>query len=315
MKYFKRGLLIAAILGMVSCKTSTENIQVEKEVVLNDFPSGSSLEYFNTRLYLSGDDAKRLLILDTDYNRIDSVELFKSEHYRVPKTSKADLEASAIIQYNAEPHLLLIGSASLPTREKIILVPVNDPANSQVHSTSVFFKRSLSTSMGEVNIEGAATINSLLILSNRGNLNNQKNCLIFTDATFWQNQETALLRTALIRLPKTELFAGISGLSYIREYDVLLFAASTELTENSFEDGEIGSSYIGWIKDISSKTGAAEISADGFINLSSVNPTFKKEKIESISVSASEGNVHTVHLVSDNDKGISKLFKIRLTIK
>src|SRR5688572_22801634 len=128
MRKWKNYWLIAGLIFMTSCKPLATGLQVEKVLSLNDFPSGSSVEYYNDRVYLSGDDATRLLILDTGYNRTDSISMFESERPRIPKDVKADLEASAIVTYNNEPHLLLIGSASLPTREKIIVIPLNDSA-------------------------------------------------------------------------------------------------------------------------------------------------------------------------------------------
>jgi hypothetical protein len=38
----------------------SDTITIEKTVLLKDFPSGSSLEYFENKLYLVGDDAKNL---------------------------------------------------------------------------------------------------------------------------------------------------------------------------------------------------------------------------------------------------------------
>ena len=315
MRKWKNWWLMAGLIIMTSCKTLVTGLQVEKVLLLNDFPSGSSLEYYNNRLYLGGDDATRLLILDTGYNRKDSIILFESELTRIPKDLKADLEASAIITLNDRPHLLLIGSASLPTREKIIIIPLNDTANLQVQSTGTYFKRLVNSGISDVNIEGATTAGKLLIMSNRGNLTRPNNQLVFTNTNFWLHQLTAPIDTAVIILPHTKTFTGISGLAYIEKNDLLLFTASTELTRNSFDDGDIGNSYIGWIKNISSQTGKKKILADGFINLTDANNIFAKEKIESICVSHSQANTHTIHLVSDNDNGASRLFKVRMTIE
>lgn len=303
------------LIIMTSCKTLVPALQVEKNLLLNDFPSGSSLEYYNDKLYLGGDDATRLLILDTDYNRRDSITLFKSELKRIPKDVKADLEASAIITLNSQPNILLMGSASLPSREKIILIPLNDAHSLQVQSTSTFFNRLRNQGINEVNIEGVTAAGKLLIMSNRGNLSHPVNHLFFTDLSFWPHQQTAAINTSVIVLPLTKTFAGISGLAYIESDDLLLFSASTELTGNSFEDGAIGSSCIGWIKNISRQMGKKKILADGFINLTTANKVFTKEKIESICISHSQGSTHTIHLVSDNDNGVSKLFKVKLVIE
>ncbi len=117
MRKWQNWWLMPGLVIITSCKTFVPALQVEKDLLLKDFPSGSSLEYYHDRLYLGGDDATKLLILDTGYNRTDSIRLFKSELIRIPKDVKADLEASAIITFNNQPNLLMIGSASLSGRK------------------------------------------------------------------------------------------------------------------------------------------------------------------------------------------------------
>ena len=299
---------------MSSCKTIVNDLRVEKILSLDNFPSGSSLEYYHNKLYLGGDDAAKLLVLDTNYNTIDSLTLFESTTRRIPKAIKADLEASAIVTINAQPHLLLVGSASLPIREKIVLLRL-DTFEMQPHSISDFVRRLGHLGLKDVNIEGAASTGKLLVLANRGNLSNPYNHLVFTQPNFWLNQQSASIDTAILVLPDNNEFSGISGLAYIEKDDLLVFTASTETTENSFEDGEIGDSDIGWVKNISGKMAAKKILADGFINLSDTNKHFFGEKIESLCISHSDSTTHTIHLVSDNDNGVSKLFKIRITIE
>ena len=306
--------LLVTLMIMSSCKTIVNDLRVEKILSLDNFPSGSSLEYYDNKLYLSGDDAAKLLVLDTNYNTIDSLTLFESTTRRISKAVKADLESSAIVTINAQPHLLLVGSASLPTREKIVLLRL-DTLEMQPHSISDFIKRLIKSGLKNVNIEGAASTGKLLVLANRGNLSNPYNHLVFTQPNFWLHQQSAPVNTAILILPGNNQFSGISGLTYIEKDDLLVFTASTETTENSFEDGEIGDSYIGWVKNISGKMEAKKILADGFINLSATNKNFFGEKIESLCISHSDNTTHTIHLVSDNDNGVSKLFKIRITIE
>jgi hypothetical protein len=106
---------------------------------------------------------------------------------------------------------------------------------------------------------------------------------------------------------------GVSGLTYDNTNDILIFTASTEETASSYDDGVIGDSYIGYIKNIS-KQAKSEIKPDSFINLTTANTSFKGEKIESVCIEKIAGSNYTLHLVSDNDKGATGLFKIGLTI-
>lgn len=306
--------LLLIFFVVSSCKTLPNKLQVEKVLVLEDFPSGSSLEYHNNKLYLVGDDAAKLMILDTSFHMIDSITLFESKVKRIPKAAKADLEASAIVTLNGQPHILLVGSASLPTREKVLFFPL-DTLHLQEASTGSFVKRLSSTGIVEVNIEGATSIRNILVLANRGNLSNPHNHLVFTAPDFWLHPGSASVNIAVLKMAGNREFAGVSGLAYNEKDDLLLFTASSEATANSFEDGKIGDSYIGWVKNISHKTSNAEIVADGFINLTNSDKIFLGQKIESICISQSKNSNYNIHLVSDNDNGISKLFTIKMTIE
>jgi hypothetical protein len=56
-------------------------LKLQKTLTLSDFPSGSAIEFYNNHLYLVGDDATQLLVLDPSYKKVDSIELFKSSEY------------------------------------------------------------------------------------------------------------------------------------------------------------------------------------------------------------------------------------------
>ena len=81
-------------------------LQIKK---LDNYPSSSSIEYYDGKLYLMGDDATNLLILDTGLNIVDSIPLLSYTGKRIPKDIKPDLEAAAL---NADD-LFLFGSGSL----------------------------------------------------------------------------------------------------------------------------------------------------------------------------------------------------------
>jgi hypothetical protein len=49
------------------------------------------------------------------------------------------------------------------------------------------------------------------------------------------------------------------------------------------------------------------------ISLADVDPVFKKEKIEGVCVESVSGTGITLHLISDNDAGESRLFKIKMS--
>ena len=72
-------------------------LQLLQFLLLANFPSGSSINYYENKLYLLGDDARIIIILDTHYNVVDSLRLFDYPEKRIPKSQKIDLESSAIV--------------------------------------------------------------------------------------------------------------------------------------------------------------------------------------------------------------------------
>ena len=71
-----------------------------------------------------------------------------------------------------------------------------------------------------------------------------------------------------VRLPRTKAVIGISGITYIKQKDLLVFTASTEDTPNAYTDGKIGGSYIGYIRNISKKLDGNSVKADKLISIS-----------------------------------------------
>jgi hypothetical protein len=296
-------------------------IELLKSLLLVDFPSGSSINYYNGKLYLIGDDANNLLVLDNSYQQIDSMPLFDFPEKRIPKQQKADFEASTLINVHGAIHLLIVGSASREERKKAMLIPLMNggPESNKPFMPDFYNSTSLeqlqSKGIVDVNIEGATTIGDYLVLGNRGNTANPQNHLIFTKNAFSNTQNKVAFSVSKLVLPvQLNEFAGVSELCYVESKDILLFTFSSESTSNSYDDGAIGNSYIGFIFDITSKMHDLELIVDEMINLPAINKDFQKEKIEGICVESVNGNEMIIHLVSDNDGGESKLFKVKVML-
>ena len=294
-------------------------LKLERSFSLQDFPSGSSINFRNGKLFLIGDDSNSILVLDSVYNRLDSNKLFDSTEKRIPKPIKADLETSTVITIDGRDHLLILGSASTDNREKIFIIPFLDSNPDIPHfriiNGDVFTSRLLSSDIREVNIEGSTVIDNRLILGNRRNEKSDVNHIAITELDFWERQATANLKIAILQIPAvTNDTPGISELCYVRELDMLLLAFSTERTNNAYDDGAIGNSYIGWIENISQKIQSTTLKVDEIKDLSTIHTEFKNEKIEGLCVESASGKEIILHLVSDNDMGESKLFKLKLSL-
>ena len=291
---------------LTSCGSNNLLKEVKK---LDHYPSASAIEYFNNQFYVIGDDATNLIILDSNLNAIDSINLYPfSENYRTPKNIKADLEAITLTKENK---LLLLGSgSSSPYRNAGWII---DPISQQKDSIRLdtFYHRLKLNGIKELNIEGICSIPGSIILTSRGSKGYPKNHLILTSPDFWKKQSNVSI-TVILAGSNTDsaLFKGVSGLAYAKQSDRLIMTVSTEDTRNSMDDGAIGKSYLWIVKNISSKKRWKAINPDQVIDLEAIDPKFKSQKIESVCVRKETKNFLHLVLAADNDDGSSSLFNL-----
>jgi len=282
-----------------------------QEVRKLDYPSASGTEYLNKQLFIIGDDAQQLLILDSNLVIKDSIALYNLPGKRLPKATKPDLEAISIVRSDHRNKLLLLGSGSLsPYRNSAWLI---DPFRKQKDSVSLdsFFSRLLSKGLKEINIEGACSIPGAVLLANRGHKAYRSNMLVVAKEGFWTDPTKADFEFIRVGVNNdTAVFNGVSGLAYASKSDRLVLTVSTEDTRSSYEDGAIGKSYIWIIKNISSKKEWSAINPDEVIDLESIDQRFKGFKIESVSITGETKKLLHLVLAADNDDGSSTLFKI-----
>lgn len=301
--------LLTIILIFTSCGCGSGNGNMLKDVKKIDYyPSASGIEYYNKHLYVIGDDANHILVLDSNFRLTDSILLFAATEKRLPKSVKPDLESMTTLPDNK---LLLLGSGSLsPYRNRAWMVDLTSKGVDSIKLDTFYSKLSVN-GLKELNIEGLCRIPGYFLISNRGNKGFPKNHLILVDKSFW-NQQSATPIT-LIRVGNntdTSKFSGVSGLTYSEKSDKLLLTVTTENTINTLDDGEIGKSYLWIIDDISTKKRWAAINPNKVIDLEKLDEKFRQQKIESVCIT--EETKHFLHLVlaADNDDGSSTLFKI-----
>lgn len=286
-------------------------IKLQEFKELADFPSGSGIEYFNEKLYVVGDDAKDILVLDKKWKKETSIPLFDSAELRIPKKIKADLESTTIIEVNKIPRLLILGSGSTLNRNRAILVNLDDHLKEELDITS--FYNQMKDDLEHVNIESSATILGKLLLGNRGNTSSPENTIIVTDMDFWRHPEKAEWNKVSFDLPNTDgKVLGLSGMAYSHKNDWLICTMSTEATDNSYDDGAIGDSYLAIVENASRKISRKKMNVNDLINLSEVDEAFKGYKMESAAILSEKDGRIKMHLVADNDTGKSFLFRVRL---
>lgn len=273
-----------------------------------EYPSGSGIEYFDGQVYLAGDDAADILIMDKKWRELGRIKIFQNFDDRIPKDVKSDLEATTVVFVNEVPHLLIVGSGSREQhRNKAILVNLHSN-NFTDYNIEVFYNRLKDSGIHDLNIESAAVVEDLMILGNRGNRKNEANHIIITQPDFWNHPENAEIRIIPIELEDD--FAELSGLTYSEKNDTLLFTASKEDRDNSYDDGKIGESYFGVIENAYRKLYRKKVKVNEQVMLSEIYDEFKGHKVESVCIQSDKTGRLKLHLVADNDKGGSVLFKV-----
>ncbi|MBL0233001.1 MAG: hypothetical protein IPQ08_04960 [Chitinophagaceae bacterium] len=277
-----------------------------------DYSSASAVEFSNGRFYIMGDDSFSLLVLDTNLNELERIPVFTGTEKRIPKPVKPDLEAMTLLPGNK---LLMIGSASLVPQRAGALV--FDMATKTIDSIRLdfFFSRFAENHLGQVNIEGMTLLPSAMVLANRGHMNYPHNELVFTTPDFYKKPEQAYISKMLFGVNEdSSSFQGISGLAYSNKKDLLIATISTEKVDNSYDDGEIGKSYLWLVKNMSAKTQWKAMNPDQVIDLEKIDPAFKGQKIEGVCVWKETKEFLYLLLVADNDDGGSNMFKLAVKL-
>jgi len=303
--------LFAIFLFPASLFISCGSNHLLKEVKVLDYPSASAIEYFEGRLYVMGDDANKLLILDSSFSVRDSVQFFNDSSRRIPKNVKPDIESMTMIYAGGESQVLLLGSGSLaPYRNNSYTLHHRTLQLDSIRTDS-FYSDLSGLGVKEINIEGMCTMPQSMVLANRGNLSYPVNYLVFTSWAAISGRQRG--RMSLVRIggnsDSTE-FKGISGLCYARRSDRLIMTVSTEATSNALDDGAIGKSYLWIIRNISSKRNWKAINPDQVIDLEEVDARFRGQKIESVCILKETRDFLHLVLAADNDDGSSSLFRL-----
>jgi hypothetical protein len=301
-------LVMSAPFGLLYAQSLS--VRLVRERLLNNFPSASSIVFFDQKFYLTGDDSKSILVLNGNYQVVDSIRLFSSSSLRIPKEEKFDIE-SAVSMGGLVPKIVLFGSGASKQRERMLKVPFN-PRNGKIRDEQGKFFDSIRSIVGSLNIEGAACMGRDIVFANRS-ISEVPNKIISTNfkAILKGNADT-IHTTALTLHDSIKGKIGISDIGYVPATKLLLITFSSEETDNPLEDGAIGDSYIGWIADFDGKLSGSQIALDGLINLSMADSRFRGEKIEGICVEKISKGTITAHLVSDNDDGKSMIFKVEM---
>ena len=296
---------------------------IRSETALPNLPSASGIEVVDDTAYVIGDDAPYLYQLDAKHltatGRIQLLPPTEMVNGRLPKPTKPDLECLAHLVWPGQgPGLLLLGSGSLPTRERGWWVPLAAPAAGQPEPLNLqpFYSllRPHLPSGTVLNLEAATVAATgsgpVLLLFQRG---------IGVGATAQVFQlplepTLAYLRGARPLVPPVRVrafelpsiggkLAGFSGASAFGSR--VFVAASVEDTLDPVLDGAVLGSFVGLLDIESGRVDFAPLAwADG-------RPF--AGKVEGVAVRRKLGETHwEALLVTDDDAGGSTALLVEL---
>ncbi len=297
---------VAILMLLMANNAGAQKLKVKKYKSFPHYSSASAIAWHKGRLYVMGDDAPTLLLLNRSLKERAQIKLFAYTQKRIPYAEKPDIEAATILPNGT---LWLLPSFSAAGRNKANALNLNEKVKKpQTHTLSL-----RNTGLANTNIEGAAMLGDKLLLANRANSQSPGHYLLlynFENGAFAQKPE----RTYTLTLPPTKSTVGISGLHYAPQEDILLMTVSTEMTRSATPDGAIGDSYLAFINNASRQLNTNNLKADTLINLTPFFGTTAPMKIESVTVRKIRGNKMLLFLAADNDDGTSHLFLISVRL-
>src|SRR3954447_5189905 len=88
---------------------------------LDNYPSGSGIEFYDNNVYVVGEMAGDLLVMNKKWKKPERISLFGPGQ---PGTAAlpADLEAMTLLTIDKKPHLFIIGSGATPARSRAVLL-------------------------------------------------------------------------------------------------------------------------------------------------------------------------------------------------
>ncbi len=118
--------LLAGIMVLInSCKEKDPELKLLSSQLLPYFSSASAIECYNSQLYIFGDDASYLLVLDTNYAIVDSTTYFADTAHRIAKEIKPDIEAATLLDFGDRTYLYGFGSMSTKNRKMVYSFPID----------------------------------------------------------------------------------------------------------------------------------------------------------------------------------------------
>ncbi|MBP7183898.1 MAG: hypothetical protein KBA06_00180 [Saprospiraceae bacterium] len=287
-------------------------------------PSCSGVSIIDDNVYVVSDNSAYLHVYDKDGIYKDKILIFKQFAIDsiIEKKLKPDLELMTNFKHYDKDVIMLCGSGSYhKVRDTLVWVTIDNEKSSKTYSNESYSLTTLYdawrkdvdiTLHTDLNLEGLASDDTYFYFFQRGNVNGD-NILFrvrkeaFVNYILDTNRTLPLYDTFRIKLPTLEgYYAGFSDATMAPDGKNIIFTASVEGSNNSYDDGVIFGSFIGILPLADLKDGyepTAKLLTD--------NGRTLKIKVEGVAVKKVEedGKLHLI-LLTDPDGSHSEWLEI-----
>ena len=270
------------------------------------FDGGSSIEFHDDNIYLTDIYSHEILVLSTKWKEIERLPLFATGSTASPDAHR-DLQASTVVEINKIPRLLALATDGAENRQhKAALINLDDRTRED-YTVDRFDERLKTSGLQETNITAAAVVLGRLVLANRGSNIDPQNNFVVTDIDVWKEQDTEEISLLPIKYPD-DAPDGIllTGMCYSPENDWLLLTFTSGVT------GEDAASYVALVENASRKVARKQVKINEIMALPMVSKNFNGAAIKAIGLQSDKNGKVKVYLVSDDKRGGTHLYRIRI---
>lgn len=304
----KNMLLVCCVMAFGACSEVDLQLTDYQEIVVINLPSGSGITKAGAHFYAIGDDAPYLYQLNNEFQIGAQFVLIDTAGYKggkIPKKQKPDFEA---LEYLGLEGILVLGSGSKsPQRDRIVLIDPTGVGAIETPNAAPFFdylRNHPAMEGAALNIEAVALHQEILWVGNRG-----KNLFFGFDAValiaaLRANTQIPAAQVIALNLPSIAgIAAGLSGAVAMPHQNKLIFTASVEGTDDTYNDGAILGSFVGVL----------DLDAQEVVTVR-VPETAVPLKIESVAIdSLINSNEAEILMLTDDDYSLdSKVIKAKL---
>lgn len=286
-------------------------VQIRQRTVLVGIGALSGIERVQDALYFIGDDVAYVRKTNLSLHTFENIHLFNQHQNTQPmdKAQKPDIEGMGAAHWQGQNWLLLLGSGSTERRKSIRRINLDTQQADELYSAENynFFEQQVIDSNGhELNLEAISADDSQVYIMQRGHLDGQHWGIAFDLNKFFHGVALAdaFRSRFFLHPPHIDGFAsGISGMCTVNTGQMLC-TASVETSANSYDDGEILGSFVGWID--------LHHGHEHWQLLTDAQGQALRVKVEGITLL--ESTPHGLHcwLVTDNDGGDSEVIEVFL---